>query len=404
MSPPLSILILINSLGTGGAERSLSELLPVLRDSGVDANVVCLERRSEGVEQSILKSGQRVRFLSGRTLATRVTEFRRILKRERPNLIHTTLFESDLVGRLGAAGTHIPVLTSLVNTPYGAFRAVDPNLTAAKLRTVQIVDAFTSRHLTTHFHALTETVKEAAVEKLRVSDDCITVAPRGRDPQRLGFPSLERRAAARTRLGIHADRPLLLNVGRQEHQKGQRYLIEAMPSLLESVPDALLLIAGRRGHASNELESICSRLNLGTSVRFLGHRDDVPELLAACDVFVFPSLWEGLGGGLIEAMALGLPIVASRLRVFEEVLEDGHNATLVEPAVPRELADAVDNLLRNHGTRNRFGERSREIFDERFTLATSASRIIDLYRVLANGPAGEEAERNADHRRVEVDP
>ena len=121
-------------------------------------------------------------------------------------------------------------------------------------------------------------------------------------------------------------------------------------------------------------------------MRFLGHRDDAPEVLAAADVFVFPSLYEGLGGALIEAMALGLPIVASDLPAIREVVEPGSNALLVEPGSPADLADAIVALADDPERRRRMGARSRAIFEDRFTLERSARRMLDLFeRVATDG-------------------
>ena len=118
-------------------------------------------------------------------------------------------------------------------------------------------------------------------------------------------------------------------------------------------------------------------------IRSYGYREDVPDLLAAADVFVFPSIFEGLGGALIEAMALGLPIVASDLAAVREVVEEGRNAVLVPSSSPRALADALDALLDDRRRAAAFGARSREIFIERFTADRSTRRMIELYRGVA---------------------
>ncbi|HXF71606.1 MAG TPA: glycosyltransferase, partial [Actinomycetota bacterium] len=148
-------------------------------------------------------------------------------------------------------------------------------------------------------------------------------------------------------------------------------------------PRLRLLIAGRRGHASGRLDAALRRLRLDGAARLLGQRDDVPELLAAADIFVFPSLYEGLGGALIEAMALGLPIVASDLPAIREVVEEGSNAILVPPASPSDLAGAIESLVDDPARRAAMGARSREIFEERFTLERSVERMVDLYRRVA---------------------
>ena len=224
-----------------------------------------------------------------------------------------------------------------------------------------------------------------AVRQLRVRPDRVSVIRRGRDPQRLGRPSAERRRAARRELGLHGDSPVLVNMGRHEYQKGQRYLLEAVTELLPKYPGITALIAGREGSATAELRTLAGQLCVEENVRFLGHRQDVPEILAAGDVFVFPSLFEGLPGAVLEAMALGLPIVASRIEPLLEVVEEGSNALLFTPRRSSELARCVDRLLSAQDVAGRFGRRSREIFDSRFTIEQSTDQMADLYAELVRG-------------------
>ena len=143
--------------------------------------------------------------------------------------------------------------------------------------------------------------------------------------------SKERRARGREGLGIASDAPVIVTVGRQEYQKGQTHLIAAFERVAREYPEALLLLAGRRGYESGAIDAAIARSSFGDRIRSLGHRDDLPDVLAACDVFAFPSLYEGLGGAVIEAMALGLPVVSSDLPAVREVVEDGASAPARSP-------------------------------------------------------------------------
>lgn len=150
--------------------------------------------------------------------------------------------------------------------------------------------------------------------------------------------------------------------------------------LVSNHPHLVLLVAGRSGDVTGELESLRHRLGLQNRVQFLGHREDVPEILAAADLFVFPSFYEGLPGAVIEAMALGLPIVASDIEPVRETVEVGQNAILVSPASPVELASAIEGILKNRQTAHAFGARSREIYEKGFTLEQSMGRLMEFYR------------------------
>ena len=377
----LRILMVIDSLGPGGAERSLAESLPYLLNEGITPTIVCGYQRLHGVESEVRSLGVDVRLLTSRTMPARVLELRRIIGSLQPDLIHTVLFESSILGRLSGIGTGVPVLTSLVNTTYVPIRRRDPNVRPWKLYVARFVDGWTARHLTTHFHAITHAVKDAEVEGLGIPAEKVTVIERGRDAARFGETSLLRRQRARSRLGISDDDPIVVSVGRQEFQKGQEYLIRAMDEIADE--RVLLLIAGRTGSATAHLQQLIHEMGLADRVRLLGHRDDVPELLAAADVFAFPSLYEGLGGALIEAMSMGLPIVATDLPAIREVTEAGRCASLVPAGNASSLATAIEALLLDEEKRIRFGEAGQKIFARRFTLERSVHRMTELYRSLA---------------------
>jgi glycosyltransferase involved in cell wall biosynthesis len=384
----MRVLIVINGLGTGGAERSLAEMLPGFAEREIQTTVACFYRREEGVQDDVIADGHDVRFIEGKSTSGRVRALRALVAQEAIDLVHTQLFESNITGRFAAVGLDTPVLTSLVNTTYGADRRGDPNVARHKLAAVRLIDAWTGRLFTDHFHAISHAVKAAAVSSLGIDPARVTVVERGRDPSRLGVASPGRKAVSRRNLGLAPEVPVLINAGRQEYQKGQVHLLRAMVELRERIPGIVLLVAGREGHASDELRSLHRELGLGGSVRFLGHREDLPDLLATADLFVFPSLYEGMGGAVIEAMALGLPVVASDIPAMREVLEPGENAVLVTPSDPAALADGVERLLTDPARMERFAQRSRRRFEDRFTLDRIVDRMVALYQAVVAARRG----------------
>lgn len=377
-------LFIINSLGPGGAERSLVELLPDLRGHGVDSVVVCLSRHPLGMEPELIGSGFDVRWLESKGYLGRVREVRNLIRSEAPNLVHTVLFEADVIGRLAAAGTGIPVITTIANTTYQPERiSADVNLNPFKVSVVRGVDGYTARHLTAAFHAVSGAVKESAIESLNIDPENITVVHRGRDPKRLGTRSSERSALARANIGVGPSNPMVLTVGRQEFQKGHRYLVEAFARVVESHPEAVLVIAGRSGNATDDLTELVERLSIGEHVMFLGHRDDVPDLLAAADIFVFPSLWEGLGGALIEALALEVPIVASDLPALREVVGDGEFGRLVPPGDSVAMTERIIELISKRDQRSRIVSGNRARFESDFALSVNNARLINFFESVA---------------------
>jgi glycosyltransferase involved in cell wall biosynthesis len=360
-------------------------MLPRFVDAEIEPIVVCMDPQEEGVLGDARAVGTDVRFLESSGWVSRIRELRGVVGTVGPELVHTTLFDSDILGRVAVARTRIPLLTSIVNTTYDPIRLQDPNIRPWRLRAVKVADCWTARHLTTHLHAITNAVKDCAVRDLRLRPQDITVIERGRDASRLGEPGAERRARARRLLDLDANDVVLATVGRQEFQKGQWHLLEAMSALVDRRPNLRLILAGRRGNASNRLDEVMRTSTLNGEVRFLGHRDDAPEILSAADIFVFPSLYEGLGGALIEAMALGLPIVASDLPAIREVVEADRNALLVPPGSGSAIAEAVGALVDDPDRRRAMGHRGRQIFLERFTLERSADRMVGLFREVVAG-------------------
>jgi glycosyltransferase involved in cell wall biosynthesis len=378
----MRLLYVINGLGTGGAERSLAELLPYLGPAGIETTIVVLVGGREGIESDVVGGGYDVRFLRASNMPSRIRALRRLVRNERPDVIHTTHFEADVCGRLAAVGTGIPVLTSLVNTPYDPVRRHDRSVPAWKLRMVRAIDTVTARRLNDRFHAISHAVKAAAVERMGIPPERVTVVERGRDATRLGTRDPARRRRSRRALGLHKNDEVVLNVGRREFQKGQRWLIEAVDALADERPRLVLLVAGRDGLAARELDELRGAARHSERIRFLGHRSDVPELLAAADVFAFPSLYEGLGGSVIEAMAMGLPVVASDIPALREVVDDGASGLLTPPGSSHEIVSALRKLLDDAGLRTAMGVRGRAIFEERYRVERMGARMVELYRSL----------------------
>lgn len=380
----MKVTYLINALGEGGTERSLADLLPGLRNAGVEASILTLRSRgSEGVEPLLREQGFDISVVGGGGRLATLRSIRRHLRNSGCQVLHTMLFEANLYGRLAAIGTPASTLVSLVNTTYSEERLSDPRLNRRKVRAVQAFDVLLARTVTDHFHAVSAAVRDDALAGLRLHRSQVTVIERGRRAETLPVATLERRSVVRAELGIAEDAHVLVAVGRQEYQKGYRYLVEAMAQL-DGRSDIVVIAAGREGNESAELSRLVTELPAGCpEVRFIGHRGDVPAVLAAGDVFVFPSLFEGMPGAVIEAMAVGLPIVASDIAPVRDVVEPDLNAVLVPPRNPGGLASAVAELLDAGGRRHAMGLQSRLLFDRRFTMERSVDEFRQLYERLA---------------------
>lgn len=381
----LRVMHVINGLGAGGAERSLAEMLPGLRDRGIDNLVVCLLRKNHGVHSSVERQGFDVRVV-GSSRSRAPFRIRRIANSWRPDILHTTIFEADVLGRLAAVGHPCKVLTSLVNT-YDGVRVADPTVPGYKVAAARLVNGVTARHLNDHFHAISPAVRDSAVNRLGIDRSRVTVVPRGRDLSRLGEASPQRRAEVRRKLGLHQNAEVVLNVGRQEPQKGLAILVRAIADLAVTRPRVRLLQVGRDGKVSLDLRKLAADLGVMDRIDFLGFRDDVGDLLAAADVFAFPSYYEGLGGSVLEAMAMSVPIVVTDVPALVDVVEGGRGGLIVPvgdaPALANALATLLDDRFAAEGT----AERALAIFLDRFTMERSVDGMVEMYRrvVAAHG-------------------
>jgi glycosyltransferase involved in cell wall biosynthesis len=380
----LHLFYLIDSLSPGGAEHSLAALVPELVARGVKVDVACVRARP-GLQERFQAAGARLFSLSSRHRAQSIWRARRIIRARRPDLVHTTLFESNILGRVAVQGTKIPLVTSLVNLTYGPEQASDPRYSARQLRLTQAADIVTARRVT-RFHALSGYVAEVMSRRLLIPRNRVDVIPRARDPQVLGVRSAERRERARRELGIESDGVVVLAASRQEHQKGLDVLLEAFGDFAQSNQDARLILCGQPGTQSSALSVATRLLGLDGRVRYLGVRGDLPELMCAADVFVLPSRWEGLGGVVLEAMALEVPIVASDLPALKGILQADRNALLVRPEQPQVLANALSAVTADPEAAAKRTEEARKDFENSFTAAAIANQMLAFYeRALTEG-------------------
>jgi glycosyltransferase involved in cell wall biosynthesis len=377
VAPHLKVLEIIDSLSVGGAEQALVAMARPLSSRGVSLEIGYLHERA-GLHQELLESGVALMSLDGSLgWIGRLHRARQLVLERNPDVVHTTLFEADISGRIAGFVTRTPVVTSLVNVSHAEGERRDPTIAAWKTETVRVLDAVTAQTVV-RFHAITNYVADTMARRLAIPRDRIEVIPRGRDPSVLGERTPDRRARARRMLKVGPETPLLLAIGRQERQKGLDVLLDAMSRVTRQAPDVRLFIAGRDGNETSRLYSLVASLDLGETVRFLGVRSDVSDLLCAADVFVLPSRWEGLGSVLIEAMALETPIVASDVPAVREVL-DSAASTLVPPDNPALLANAIlGSISRNQEAATR-ARHARDLFLRRFTVDRVADQMVEFY-------------------------
>jgi glycosyltransferase involved in cell wall biosynthesis len=353
-------------------------MVPRFVAAGLSLDVAYLRERP-GLHDELLAGGARLFPPEGGE--GRIAVARRLgsLIRDRgPDLVHTTLFESDLAGRIASRIAHVPVVSTLAASAYDREHLSDPSLHRWKVRLAQIADASTAQ-LVTRFHAVASHVADDMARRLWVPRKRIDVVPRGRDPDVLGSPSEARRAHVRGSLAIEPAERVVLAVARHEHKKGLDVLIRAMPRVVGAMPSTRLVIAGREGTTTGPITRLVRALGLEANVTLLGHRRDVPDLLCAADVFVLPSRSEGSPGAMLEAMAFAVPIVATDIPPVWELLGRNRLTRLVEPGDPGSLAKAISAVLADPKGARRIGEAGRARFFEHFTIDRVVERMIRFY-------------------------
>ncbi|MFN8435223.1 MAG: glycosyltransferase family 4 protein [Anaerolineales bacterium] len=167
------------------------------------------------------------------------------------------------------------------------------------------------------------------------------------------------RETVREKLGLKKDDIFFLVVGRLVYEKGHEFLVEAMAEVVRDETHAIAGICGA-GPLQEALQSQIEKLNIQANMKLLGQWDSIPEILAAADVFVLPSRWEGLPMALLEGMMAGLPVIATRVEGVDEVVQPGIHGLLVPLESPAELAKAILQLLRSPQDRQRMGIAAKE--------------------------------------------
>jgi len=202
-------------------------------------------------------------------------------------------------------------------------------------------------------------------------------------PPRDAFTPDERQNL-RDALGLDSAGELVIAVGRLTRQKGHMILLEAIPAVLESHPHTVFALVGD-GPLRQELENQAVNLGIEKSVRFLGTREDVYALLYAADLFVLPSLSEGLPMALLEAMGMGLPVIASDLDGIASVLENGRHGLLIPPGEVKSLSLSLISLLSDAALRAQLAEEGCRLVRAQYTLERMCADYENLFVRLHRG-------------------
>ncbi len=380
------IIHVIETLGIGGAEKSLVENLSVFSQNFSHIVVIIggpidLVREIDSTKTPVYNLEVDSKYSYHKIIYKLI----KIIRKERPSLIHTSLYHTNVTGRLAALITGTKVLSSIVSTNYDPVRyQYDPGVDPGKHRIIRMIDLFTANISRCRFMAISNNAKDSAVKYGGFYAGSISVIYRGVDHAKYSRSTAFSLRNLREGLNIQSSFPVLLNVGRLIRAKGQIHLIDAMPRITQKFPDARLLIAGE-GHLRNELETRIKDLDMDGHITLLGRKTNIRDYYAISDVFIFSSNWEGLGISLIEAMAMELPIIATRTGSAPEIIGDNRCGYLVPIAESEAISDAVMKLCSDKERMRSLGQRGRKIVEQKFNIHNNANQLEALYREIING-------------------
>lgn len=378
----LRVLHVIESLGSGGAERLLYTNLCHFDPNCIDSKVVTIYSKNEFWGPAIEQLGVPVESLnlsSIRKIRTGIAGLRAIVKEFDPDLIHTHLWGANIIGRRTGKLENVPVVSSIHNPEYEPAAASNASFaTRRKIDAARALDAFTARWCG-RMIAVSKYVGESAANRLGYPRERITVLY---NPVFLSEDVSETdRDSICNDAGIDPSSRILLFVGRLAPQKGLLTLIKAMPDVISKFPDVHLIALGNTNNADyhDAVKDEVERLNIGNHIHLLGERKAVSDYLKNCELFLFPSEFEGLGIALAEAMALGVACIASNIRPLDEFVVNDKNGVLIGPRDSAALSLAIVDLLGDEERRKRLSAAAKDTAISMFDPKIAAERLISIY-------------------------
>jgi glycosyltransferase involved in cell wall biosynthesis len=378
------VLLVIDTLGVGGAESLLPVLLKSIDPQRFSVSVLTLDTKARNhVRDQVAEHAHDLIEWTRRPLLDprRVSDISSLIAGRGIDMVHTHLLYSNVQGSLAAHRAGIPCVATLHN--------VYPAKSLVRSVPKRRVEAFALRMAGASVIAVSDEVAGAYSGPGLLPRSSIVTLPNAIDLDRLMAVTAEDAQRTREEILRGSDGPLIVAVGRMVRQKGYPDLVRAARRLVDRYPEARLVIAGKPSDDTAAVEREIARVNLHDNVMLLGMRPDVPQLLMSADVYVMPSLWEGAPIALLEAMASGTPVVATRVGGIPGVVSDGRNGLLVEPHNPVDLAEAIDALLKDPERAHRLGSAGRQTA-QRFGAREWARRIEAQYES-ALGVDGESA-------------
>jgi len=319
----------ITSLGLGGAEKLLLTYLKNLDGDKYNLKVCCLRDKPNDILPEVLKYAPVINLsVSNRFNPIVILRILKLMRETNPDIIHSHLFQSRVFTALAFLFYRKPILVTQKHS-----------IVNLKKHNIFILFEMLCIRLNKRVIAISESVKKSLQKYELIPENKIYVLPNCVD--------FEKFSKSRKASGHEAKEEIIIGtVGRLEKEKGINYLLYAIKIMLSTFPNLRLHIVGD-GAATSDLKKLSKKLNISNSVIFFGKFADVIPFYNKMDIFVLPSILEGFGIVLLEAMAAGVPIVATNVNGISEVVVNMQSGLLVPPKNPKAIADAVQKLIEN---------------------------------------------------------
>lgn len=359
MGEKIKIVYIINSFALGGAEKLLLNFCRAL-DKNKFEIAICTVTGGGPLEEEFEKLGVQIKIFSKKNKLGLgvIWQIKYFLKEFRPQIVHTHLFAADFWGKLAAILAGVPVIITTehsVNLEEGWLKEQIKRLLS--LKTDMTV-------------AVSNAVKDFYVNKVGLNAKKMVVIYNGVDIGKFQFRGFRPIDLAREIKAII--------VARLAEVKGHRYLVEAMPLILKKYPNFILNIVGA-GNLLDELKKQAEALGVGERIKFLGEILEVETIFPQMDLFILPSLWEGLGVVLLEAQSIGLPVLTSNIPGTVEVVEDGQTGLLFTPKEPQAIFESVSRLLASPKLQEELVNNAHKQVVQKFDLNKMVGSYVNLY-------------------------
>jgi glycosyltransferase involved in cell wall biosynthesis len=371
----IRLALCITDLDIGGAERCLTEIAVRLDRNRFEPVVYCLGPRPLRAEASCVPALEAASIEIHCLDARGIWQFpivahrlKRLLAAQNPQVLQTFMFHANILGRIAARRAGVKAVASGIR--------VAERFAGWHIRLDRLTQRWVDRYV-----CVSQAVAEFTRDRLGLPPKKLVVIPNGIDLAK--YPA---RPADLTALGIAPRRRIITFVGRLEQQKSVDWLIATAPEWLAKLPDCELLLVGD-GPMRASLEATGKALGIADRVHFAGWLPDVAEVLAASDLLVLPSAWEGMPNVVLEAMASGLAVVATDVEGVRELLGPNVANQTIWHGDTRALVDAITAFMLDPALSKAVGMANRRRAEESFGIAGMVRAYEGLWRSLARGDA-----------------